>query len=232
MQYFLFGLLALALVLMLLRGFATAKAHRLAAQIKGALAIVALALAAGVLLRGAPGYAVPLVMLAVYLFAGARGGLPGWPPRGAGGAGQTSRVRTDHLEVELDHATGAVTGRVVRGMFEGRAIERLRPAELALLWQDCRFSDPQSAQIIEAYLDRMHPSWREDMARGEAEMSGGADGRMTRAEAAEILGVAPDADEDEIRRAHRALMLKLHPDRGGSTYLAAKINEAKDVLLG
>jgi len=99
------------------------------------------------------------------------------------------------------------------------------------LWQDCRFSDPQSAQIVAAYLDRLHPTWHEDMARQSGQSADG-EGRMTREEALEILGLASGASEDDIRRAHRELMMKLHPDRGGSTYLAAKINEAKDVLLG
>jgi DnaJ-domain-containing protein 1 len=101
---------------------------------------------------------------------------------------------------------------------------------MAHLWQDCRFSDPQSAQVLEAYLDRAHPTWREDMARAEGE-GGGPDGRMTRAQALDILGLDEGASDEDIRRAHRDLMLRMHPDRGGSTFLAAKINEAKDVLL-
>lgn len=232
MQYLLFGMAALVAALIAARLFAQANTAALARQLRVVVAVAALAGAGLILMRGTVGYAVPLVMLALWLFSGAGGGgAAPWRGWGRRSAGNSSRVVTDHLEVELDHDTGDVTGRVRKGVFAGREISRLKPAELALLWQDCRFTDPQSAQIVEAYLDRTHPSWREDMARGEAEMAQGPDGRMTRAEAAEILGVAPDAGEDAIRRAHRDLMLKLHPDRGGSTYLAAKINEAKDVLL-
>jgi hypothetical protein len=133
--------------------------------------------------------------------------------------------------MELDHDTGEMRGRVLKGLFKDRDIESLSATDMALLWQDCRHTDIQSAQLIEAYLDRVHPSWREDMARGESDMSRGPDGRMDVDEALEILGLKPGADAEEIRRAHRNLMLKLHPDRGGSTYLAAKINEAKDVAL-
>jgi hypothetical protein len=141
-------------------------------------------------------------------------------------------VTTEHLEVELDHETGDVRGRILKGFFAGRRLEDLKPVELAHLWQDCRFADPQSAQIVEAYLDRVHPSWREDMARQEGAQSPGTEGRMTREQALDILGLAPGATEADIRRAHRDLMMKLHPDHGGSTFLAAKINQAKDVLLG
>ena len=140
-------------------------------------------------------------------------------------------IRDSHLEMELDHDTGEMRGRVLKGLFKDRDIASLSPTDMALLWQDCRHTDIQSAQLIEAYLDRIHPNWREDMARGESDMSRGPDGRMDVEEALEILGLKPGADAEEIRRAHRNLMLKLHPDRGGSTYLAAKINEAKDVAL-
>jgi DnaJ-domain-containing protein 1 len=103
---------------------------------------------------------------------------------------------------------------------------------MAQLWQDCRFADPQSAQILEAYLDRVHPTWREDLSRTEGEERATASaGKMTREQALDILGLEPGASEEDIRRAHRELMMKVHPDHGGSTFLAAKLNEAKDVLL-
>ena len=139
---------------------------------------------------------------------------------------------TEHLEVELDHDTGDIGGRVLKGSFAGRQLEELAPLEMAHLWQDCRFADPQSAQILEAYLDRAHPTWREDLGRTEGEHTSGPEGRMTREQALEILGLQSGASEADIRRAHRELMMKLHPDHGGSTFLAAKINEAKDLLLG
>ena len=123
-------------------------------------------------------------------------------------------------------------GQVLKGLFAGRAIETMSPAEIAMLWQDCRFSDDQSATLIEAYLDSIHPTWREDMARAGARVGPAPGEAMTRGEALEVLGLEPGASEDYIRRAHRELMLKLHPDRGGADYLAAKINLAKDVLLG
>lgn len=225
MVFFLLGLALLVVVLLLVHGFAGANPRWLAAQLKRGAGILALAAAGLFTVRGAAGYAAPLAMLGVWLLWGGRG-LPSMRRQ----AGQTSQVRTDFLEMELDHDTGEIRGRVIRGLFQGRRIETLEAAELALLWQDARADDPRSAQLIETYLDRMYPSWREDMARGEQEMRG-PDGRMSPAEAYEILGLAPGAGRDEIRRAHRELIVRLHPDRGGSTYLASKINEAKEVLL-
>lgn len=232
LAYLILGLFALAVALMLMRSFSNANPTAVARRTRTGAGIAALGLAALLFLRGGGAIAVPLGMLGSWLIWGRS--TPPW--LGGGGSarrtpGQSSRIVTDHLEMELDHDSGEMHGRVLKGMFAGRSLAALSPTDLGLLWQDCRHVDTQSAQLIEAYLDRTHPTWREDMARGEAAMSGGLGGRMTHEEALEILGLAPGADSAAIRRAHRELMLKLHPDRGGSTYLAAKINEAKDVAL-
>ncbi len=57
-------------------------------------------------------------------------------------------------------------------------------------------------------------------------------GRMTRNEAFDVLGLQPDAPEEAVRAAHRRLMRSAHPDHGGSDWLASRINQARDVLLG
>lgn len=230
MQYFLLGLAVLLLVILALRGFAQADVKAMARQIRIVVGVVSLAVAAALMLRGLVNWAGPLGAFGLWMMFGGSGAPIGGQARKS--PGQTSRVVTDYLEMELDHDTGAMRGRVLKGSFVGRAIEDLSPAELATLWQECRFEDPQSAQVIEAYLDTAHPSWRDDMARGHKGRESASGGKMSREEAYEILGLAPGASEEDIRRAHRELMLKLHPDRGGSSYLAAKINQAKDVLLG
>jgi len=239
MQFFLIGLAALLLMLLALRGFTHANVTVMARQIRIVAGVATLAAAGALMLRGLMSWAAPMAFFGYWLlFGGSAAPLGG---KASKSPGQTSRIATDYLEMELDHDTGAMRGRVLKGMFAGRRIETMSPADLARLWQDCRFADVQSAHIIEAYLDSAHPSWREDMTRAGGTRSGGEwaggdpgpapGGPMSRAEAYEVLGLGPGASEEEIRNAHRDLMLKLHPDRGGSDYLAAKINLAKDVLL-
>jgi hypothetical protein len=150
--------------------------------------------------------------------------------------GQSSDVETDYLRMTLDHDSGEMSGVVLQGAYAGRAFGDLGLDELLGLFEECLRADEKGAQVLEAYLDRSrHTDWRDSMdARGAA---GGTDGRpgaaeMTIAEAREILGVGEDAGADEIKTAHRDLMQRNHPDRGGSTYLAAKINLAKELLLG
>jgi DnaJ domain len=231
---FIFGLAVLVLGLLAMQGFTRANPAAMARQIRFIAGSFVLVGAGVLLVRGMAGSAALLGILGWALLSG-RGVTP-WGPGGWGSAqksaGQGSQIKTSHLEMDLDHDSGAIRGRVVKGIFKGRDIESLSPADVALLWQDCRFTDVQSAQLLEAYLDRLHPGWREDMQRGEDELASGPDGRMTVANAYEILGLQPGASEDDIRKAHRELMKRMHPDQGGSNYLASKINEAKDVLLG
>lgn len=235
MASFLLGIVVLVLLMAGLQAFARVNPGTLARNLRAGAGMAALGGAVVLLVRGAASLAIPLGALGTWLLMG-QGGLGRWTwPAGGTGprpGARISKVVTEHLEMELDLDSGSMEGRVLKGFFRGRALSSLRPVELAHLWQDCRFVDPQSAQLVEAYLDRIHPTWREDMARQDGEAPKGADGRMTREEALDILGLGPDATPEQIRQAHKSLMLKLHPDRGGSTYLAAKINEAKDVALG
>jgi hypothetical protein len=232
MQFLLLGLLALLLFLIAARAYTLASPQVIIRQMRIGAGVAALAGAAFLVFRGLVGYAMSLAALGSWLLWGT-GGLPWGGPMGGKqkAPGQSSRVMTDHLEVELDHDTGAIRGQVRKGTFAGRELESLTPLETARLWQDCRFADPQSAQILEAYLDRVHPSWREDLGQQEGGGGASSSGKMTREQALDILGLKPGASEEDIRRAHRELMMKVHPDHGGSTFLAAKINEAKDVLL-
>lgn len=150
-------------------------------------------------------------------------------------SGQSSSVRTATLAMTLDHDSGGIDGEVVRGRFSGAPLSELSLSELLELLEDCSRNDPQSVAVLESYLDAAHgPDWREEAASAAGPRGHHRDssGNMTRARAFEILGLEEGADEAAIREAHRRLMMINHPDRGGSDYLAAQINEAKDILLG
>ena len=141
--------------------------------------------------------------------------------------GQTSEVETEFLSMRLDHDTGEMDGTVLQGRYEGRTLRELGLPELLELLDECR-GDRQSMAVLEAYLDRVHEDWR---GHRRAPPGRSPDG-MSEDEARAVLGVGPDATREEIVQAHRRLMQRLHPDRGGSDYLAAKLNAAKDLLLG
>jgi hypothetical protein len=150
---------------------------------------------------------------------------------GAGGGGE-SAVETATLAMRLDHATGSMSGRIRRGRFAGRELAELTLPDLLALLDECRTADPESVPLVEAWLDRAEAAWRE--AAGDAAGPGAAhlgDGPMTRAEALEVLGLEEGTTPEEIRQAHRRLMRGAHPDQGGSSWLAARINQARDVLL-
>lgn len=149
---------------------------------------------------------------------------------GGGTPGQTSRVQSKFLSMTLDHDTGAMDGEVLDGEYAGGKLSDLDLDQLRTLLDQYRRMDRESAALLEAYLDRAHgDKWRGPGAEQETGTVGS--GPMGPQEAREILGVEEGASAEEITGAHRKLMQKLHPDRGGSTYLAAKINQAKDTLL-
>ncbi len=150
--------------------------------------------------------------------------------------GSASRVEADWLRMTIDHDTGKLDGEVLSGAFRGRTLDSLAPAELLALLSECRQNDPESARLLEAYLDRrLGGDWRrgepgEDPG-GDSQEAGSAEIPMTVPQALRILGLESGASREAIVDAHRRLIQKLHPDRGGSSYLAAQINRAKDVLL-
>ena len=147
-------------------------------------------------------------------------------------AGRSSTVETPFVRMSLDHDTGAMLGTVLQGRFAGMRFDELGRAELLALLRECRTGDEEGARLVEAYLDRTDPDWRDGLhGEGAGSPPGGASSDVTVEEAYAILGLGPGADEAAIRAAHRRLMKQLHPDHGGSDYLATKINRARDVLL-
>lgn len=147
-------------------------------------------------------------------------------------AGATSNVRSAALEMGLDHDTGEMDGLVLAGAFEGERLNNIAEDDLLILLHELQ-SDEESVMLLEAYLDRRIPGWRENANGdfGAGHVATPRPGAMSKQEAYEILGLDPGVGVAEIRKAHRRLMKGMHPDSGGSTFLAAKINEAKEVLL-
>jgi hypothetical protein len=230
MPTLLIGLLIFILLLWVLKSFAKADPKQLARLVKAIGGVLALGLAGFLAFRGQLFIAIPLGAAGLSLLGWMPWNIPGFGDRISRSPGQVSRVRSNFVEMELDHDSGAMRGRIIAGRFEGVTLDSLDVPTLVSLFAEF---DPESRSLLLAYLDRREPRWRED-AQGDftaGERSAPRSGKMTEEEAYQILGVAPGASAEEIGRAHRSLMKKLHPDQGGSTYLAARVNEAKDVLL-
>jgi DnaJ-like protein len=224
------GLLALIVVLWLLKSFAQVDPRYLIKVGRTAGGVVALASAGFLGSRGQIFAALPLLVSGLGLLGWLPAGMRGLWPFGERSSGQASRVRSNFLDMKLDHETGAMTGTIIAGRLKGTSLDALESSALVGLLGEF---DEESQNLLAAYLDRRHPGWRENVQGGAAAGNGGAprSGKMSDEEAYQILGLEPGATAEEIGRAHRGLMKKLHPDQGGSTYLAARVNEAKDVLL-
>jgi hypothetical protein len=226
------GLATLILLWWLAKTYSRLNPAFVAKNVRRAGGVAALGAAAFLAFRGRIDMAIPLGGFGAWLL-----GIQGLSLPGFGSAtttpGAKSRVRSAMLEMILDHDTGALNGRVLAGPFEGRELDSLGDQDLAQLASLCQQADPDGSRLLDAYLDRRFPG-RSKTAQGDADAGNAArrdTGAMSKQEAYDVLGLPAGADEDAIRNAHRALMKKLHPDQGGSTYLATRVNQAKDVLL-
>lgn len=203
-----------------------AQAGGMAALVSGAFLMVTgrLALGAGIAVVG------------FWRLASVRRAAPIWPSRGRTGV---SRMRSAMIEMEYDQSAQRLRGAVLVGEFEGRQLDQMTRVQCLTLHRLALYQDAGGARLLEAYLDRRFPGWRLTReGQGDPGFAGAGDGEagrpggaMTQDEAYQVLGLRYGAGRQDIVRAHRGLMKKWHPDHGGSTDVAARVNEAKDVLL-
>ncbi|TWG99076.1 DnaJ-class molecular chaperone with C-terminal Zn finger domain [Mesorhizobium sp. J18] len=219
---------ALLLVFLLAASlFLSASAASIAGSIRYAGPIVLGMLGLVLMLAGRAAIGGMLISAAVAWFGSGR-----FRRTQAPAPGQRSTVGTAALEMELDHDSGTLDGMVIAGRFEGRPLNQMSLEELLDLRMELA-ADNESLQLLETYLDGKFPVWREGLHADDRDRQGGtpASSSMTKEEAYKILGLEAGAAATEIRKAHRRLMQRLHPDAGGSSFLAARINEARDILL-
>lgn len=231
MASFLVGLVIVVGGWWLVKAFANAqpaKVRGLVRQIGGGAIIAFAGLMA---LRGQLNLAMPLFLLGLGLF-GQQMAFPAGMPWQRKSAGQRSQVATRMLRMELDHDSGQMEGQVLLGTFKGRQLSSLSLSEAQALHGECARSGDQSLALLEAWIHRNRSEWRSQWSGGASEGRAAVSAqKMTRPEALAILGLQDGATSADIRSAHRRLMKTVHPDLGGSDYLAAKINEAKAFLL-
>jgi len=226
------GVAGLAVLIGLMQIVVRADPRKLAQFLRlsggGFVVIAGLAL----ILTGRVAAGAPLIAIGITALTRTWMNPAGWTSSGSA-PDPSSSVKSTYLDMRLDHQTGAFVGRVIAGRLAGRQLDDLDQATLAGLLGEIA-DDADSVRLLEAYLDRRHPAWREDLEKDGAAgpRSAAGAGSMSQEEAYKILGLQPGAGEDDIRAAHRRLMKQVHPDHGGTAFLAAQINEAKERLLG
>ena len=230
--YLVLGISLLVAALLIMRWYESANPSRLAKVLKWIFLCLGAAIA---IFLGVTGRiqlaAIPLTLIFLPLIL--RSLRSGVSQSGTPSPGRQSEVQTAYLRMNLDHDSGEMHGTVLHGKYESSELNELSREELLSVLRECRANDEQSARLMESYLDHMYgENWREGTEEdGSRHRRRTSSTTMTRDEAYEVLGLVPGASEIEIREAHRKLQLKNHPDQGGSDYLAAKINQAKEVLL-
>ncbi len=220
---FILGLALLAGLLVGGRALVTMEPRVLANVVRAAVIVVAGAAALFFFVRGQIGFGSAMLGAAgamAMTLTGAR----------SGARGGSSAVETASVRMTLDHASGDMDGEVLRGPYEGKRLSELTRPEVEEILASALNDDPDAAALLHAYIERRFGD-RSSASADEAGGSGGG-GPMTRADALNVLGLQDGASDDDVRAAHRRLMKAIHPDAGGSGWLAAQINQAKEVLLG
>jgi hypothetical protein len=237
MIYLIFGLALLAAFLLAGRALARIPAAQIAKHARFGGVALLVGLAGLLLLTGRFGAMTQVFALANHAMRSRsmfRGSPKGFDDVDGtfGTSSANPKVRTRYLEMALDAGTGSIEGQFIAGPMKGRALDACSQGELTSALGAVA-DDGESVRLLEAYLDRTFAGWREnhDQRTGGGGTSAANTGSMTEDEAYEILGLEPGAEPEAVRGAHRRLMANIHPDRGGSTYLAAKVNLAKEVLL-
>ncbi len=228
LAYAALGFAVFGLVYVATRWFVSASARQIAQALTTFAAVFSAMASTGLLLTGRLGLAIITVAATVMAIRALVRGPHSGDPLGDAQGGPASTVETDLLIMRLDHATGEVEGRVKLGDRAGRELRDLGLTQLVALLEEAEREDPASVPLIEAYLDRRVPDWRHQHTREPRRPAS----EMDQHTALEILGLPEDATTEQIKAAHRALMAHLHPDHGGSAYLAAQLNQARDYLIG
>jgi hypothetical protein len=138
-----------------------------------------------------------------------------------------SQFRTSSLVVTINFANGQITGEITTGNLAGKQLSELSTDEIEKLSQKLKETDKESYVLLQAYLMRIGTT--DEQTANNFKSDSYRD--ISKAEAYEVLGISADSSQEEVIKAHKRLMQRLHPDRGGSDYLAAKINAAKDLLI-
>lgn len=239
MTYLLLGIGLFLLVFVLMNWAANAPTKSVLNSGKWILGILALIVAVGMIATGRFGLLWMVLLGLLPWLSRFMNFRRMWRTMQGPRAGANSSVRSRFFAMTLDHETGEMDGRILEGAHEGKMLSELDLPDLVSLYRDVAPEDRKSADLLEAYLDRAHGSeWRQageedgTSQAGGQQRTNGSSGAMSRAEALSVLGLREGCTTEEIRSAHKRMMKSAHPDAGGSDYLAAKVNEAKDVLLG
>ena len=231
------GIALLVCGLLLVRWLVAAEPRTLALAAKATGGAILALLAAYLALTGRIGWILGLLPFLLLLLRRMSGGATSLGGFSLGTPPRMSNVRTPFLEMRLDHETGDLDGDVTQGAYAGRQLSAMSTDELLELLRELRVQDKKSTLLLEAYLDRRCPDWRTrstgNAGPGDRQDDGTAQAGVSSAEDAyRVLGLEPGASDAAIREAYHRLIASVHPDKGGSSFLAAQVNRAKDILLG